>query len=1191
MNKRIEMPDFLINGIVQNNLKNINFSGAAGEIILISGISGSGKSTLTNEVIVAEARRQEAMRRKVDDLYVYSVRPKISAATQLPPAISVSQRALIHTELSSFGTRTGLKKVIQKLFVAQGKILYKGEQIQKPSLFEIKEFAKEYYPAAKLYAVLSNYESISCQNLLVLLKKHSINAVYSRNEKGMFRQISVSKLAKVGLSEFELLVDLDLCLNEFVVTELSRSGVLLLGENIDINFNDYYFSLSDGTIFRRPSLSLFSKSTASSLSGYCRVCSGIGRVITADISNVINEYTAIQDGFLNVPLGKSGRYIGFKFLPSGLTSVLKKQGVDTKKSFSDLMPEAKEIVIATLTDKLLSNQHDEQARRYLSETACSECNGTGYDYQASAVFLNGKPINYYLSLTADELNVQLADINLEQTLRGDIERRLMLIKKLAIDHISLDRSTTSISSGEGQRIKLLDLLISQESEKIVVLDEPSSNLQYRDNLHIIELILEIKARKNCVIIVDHNPLYRCIADRIIEVGPGAGTEGGFIDEIKYSTRENTFTFPFLDFEVKSLTNPNFKIVDLQKKHNINLSNVKFPKESVTVIVGSSGSGKTTLVLDLIYNSLLSEGAYVAKLDSKAPGKSPSSIVATYLNVFDDVRKIYAKSHSLYFSEGDFSFNSTGACIQCNGLGQDGDKPCGVCFGSRYKPNVSLVKVDDLSIVELLNSDLKLISTKGIFSFLTDALRILDALSLGHITLGRATSSLSGGELQRLKLARFILSHYKMHDANEVYVILDEPSRGLDRKATLKLHQAILHYLGHCTILVIEHNPDFIYQCDYVIDLGVARGVKTSADVEVGFSNEKSFPSLNHKNVFNELNLIVNNSVGHIAASLPVDTLLKNDVHREGKCYNFVNSLYVKQENFELESRFISDYEVVTRDENVIFYSSMNKMQLALIGKNNFLYNPFVSYLEKYVRVPKSICVEVFSTLNKSDIVCAIDPWRTLVKAESFESAFLKGAGTVATYIEGGMIDADTVTYHTIRLFSLVDQVIDQIEPASFVFNMHRNSCPYCNGYGHLKSYPFAKWINKKYSVFDEEMTPYKINKIMPKATIAKFAKEGLFDFSAVVETLSQEEFNILLYGFKAYKFKKPNKAGNVEDDFFEWRGLNSYIYHNSKKLSSNGNLHQYLDWVVCPFCCEGFRPTIERYVHKGKTFVDYLRNI
>ena len=1191
MIKKSVTSEFSVSGIVQNNLKNIDISGKTGEIILVSGISGSGKSTLVDKVIVAEANRQEAMRRKTDDLYVYAVRPKISASTQLPTAISVSQRTLVQTQLSTFGTRTGLRGAIQQIFVKQGKIIYQGIHIKKPSLVEIREFAKNYYPKAKLYAVLSSYEPVSRNILLAQLKKHGVGMIYLRDEKkGVFRQVSIFKLPIHGLSDYELMVDLDSCSTDDVVTELAPAGVLLLGDDIELNFKEYYFSLPDGTVFRRPSRLLFSKSTVSSLSGCCKACNGSGSRLSVNLSNVIDAKAPIQSGFLNVPLSKSGRYVGFKFLPGGLANLLKKQGVDTKKTFADLLPEAQDIVITTLTEKLHSNQKDEQARQYLSEMPCLECEGTGYGYQTRAVLVGGKPIHYYLSLTADDLSHHLDALNLDKGLKADIERLLSLISKLAIDHIALDRATSSISSGEAQRIKLLDVLMSQDSGKIVVLDEPSSNLQYRDNLHIIDVILEIKSRDNCVIIVDHNPLYHCIADRIIKVGPGAGSEGGHVSEHKISTNKCNLTFQSQDFEVDSLTKPKFKTVKLRAKHNLKLTNITFPKETVTVVIGSSGSGKTTLVLDLIYNSLVAEGEHVVKLDSKPPGKSPRSIVATYLEVFDEVRKTYANAAAPYLRESDFSFNAAGACTQCGGSGQDVDKLCAVCFGSRYRPDVSLVKVEDKSIVELLNFDIKQINTGGVFGFLSEAIRIFEDLSLTHIALGRATSTLSGGEIQRLKLAKFILNHYNTLGESGVYVILDEPCRGLDRKAILKLHQAISHYLGHCTVLVIEHNPDFIYQCRYVIDLGAARGEKTSADIVAGFAKEKSFPSMNHRAVFDELHTVTTRDRGLNSTANPVVTnnLTETDRVNEGKYFQLVHPVFIRQENFALEERFTSNFDVVVKDKNVVFYHSREAMRTAVASVSKFLYNPFVSFLEKYPKVPHSIYAEIISRLNKADLALDADPWRVLVKSEIFDEAFLKGAGVVATYPEKVVVAPENCTYHTIRLFSLVDRVTDGIAPASFAFNLHSNACPYCKGYGHLKSYPFHKWIDTKYSVLDPEMTPYKINRVMPKSVIAKFAKEGLFDFSSVAKTLTQEEFNILLYGFKAYKFKKPGRAGKVEDDFLEWRGLNSYIYHNATKLSPNGNLNQYLELVTCPFCRYGFRSVVERYRHQEKTIVDYL---
>lgn len=1181
--------DFSISGITQNNLKNIDFSGHTGEIILVSGVSGSGKSTLVNDVVAAEAKRQEAMRLKTDDLYIYSVRPSFSHSTELPECMSVSQRTLTQTEFSTFGTRTRLKNAIQKLFVEKGQIIYRGVRIEKPSLTQIREFSKKFYAEAKLYSVLWAYEQIKASDVQSRLSKHGIRSVFLRDEKKEnFREVVVTKLPKTNLSSYEVSVALDACPDDEVALNLASEGIMLLGNNVDLNFENYYFYLPDGTVFRKPTSLLFSKSRASSLSGCCKVCNGSGKRMTVSFDKEIIRDIPLKNGFLNVPLTKSGRYVAFKFLPSGLAALLKKQGIDITKTFDELQKDAHKTIIDLLTQKLQSNKIDEHTTKYLTETTCPSCEGTGYSDQTRAVLVNGKSIDYYFSLTANELHMELPRFALDDATLTRLHRQLDIIERLAIGHIALNRSTASISSGEAQRLKLLEVLTSHDSGKIIIIDEPSSNLQYHDNLAILDAILDLKHLNNCIIIVEHNFLYRSIADRILEVGPGAGAEGGYIIEMYQPTSiQKRSDFILTTNQLKAKNTLSFKTLPLTPKRNVCITSIEIPFQKITAVVGSSGSGKSTLVLDMIYNALSTLNKPIVKLDSKPPGKSSASIVGTYIEVLDRIRKAYAKVAEPYLSESDFSFNASGACQACGGSGIEEEKVCGVCFGSRYRSEVSLARTEGIGIVDLLKCNINNIDMSGVFGFLSEVRRIFEALSLTHITLGRATSSLSGGELQRLKLAKFILKNRKMVESKHSTVILDEPSRGLDNIAVCRLYEALREYLKECSVIVIEHNPTLIYQSDYIIDMGRAIGEKTQDSIVVGCLGEKEFPSLNHATVFNELEELKQRRAQ--VSPAPFIHHQSEVTVTEGKRFRFLHPLYVQQKNFDLERFFASKFDIKVKDKNFNFINSREDMQEVLSTANNFLYNPFVSYLQKYRKIPDTIYKTIISECRGKDIYLNDDPWKILVKATTFDEAFLKGAGVVATH-QGTYSGTENCIYYGIRLFSIEEGLVDGIFPAKFAFNLYRNACPYCHGYGHLKSYPLDKWIDKRVSPLHKDMSFLGLNRVIPKATISHFKKEKVFDFTLAPIDLTQDEYNIFLYGFKAYKFKKLGKAGAVEDDFWEWRGLNSYIYQNTSKLSPNEDLNVYLEWRKCPFCTLGFKNTATRYYRDGKTIVSYLKN-
>jgi len=1186
--------EFSLQGVTHNNLKYINFNGKLGEIVVVCGVSGSGKSSLVHEVIVAEARRQEAMRRKTDDIYTYAVRAEMKSASVLPNVESVSQKALTQTEASSFGSRTGLKSLLKKIFVEHGEIIHAGEQVRSPTLDEIFWFSQKYQPDAKIYAVYSNYEAIDSKKVVAFFLKQGIDSVVCRDEvKSASRLVAVPKLGSIKLDNYQILIEVTEQEDRQKILKVANRGILLIGDGVELDFNEHWFSFVDGKVFRKPSNLLFSRTRSSSLSGCCPVCLGKGSRLFVNLDRVLNKNRAIEHGFLRVPLSKSGRYFGFKFLPSGLTKVLKEKGVDVSQSFGSLSTTLQTVVIDTLTEKLINNHADLHAQKYLSNISCPDCEGTGFGYQTRAVLLDGKPFHDYLSLPSVDLEKSLEDLSMRCSARDEALSKLKYIRELSIDYIALDRSTASLSSGEAQRLKLLDVLISQERDRIIVVDEPSSNLQYRDNINIIKILIELKSRNNCVLVVDHNPVYQLAADRVLEIGPGAGKDGGKVSEKGTLLNNDSSFYPLLNFLVKGDFNFDVKSVQLSPKNNLRINEINFPLRRMTVVIGSSGSGKTTLI-EQICQSLETSGEQVIRLSAKEPGRSPSSIVATYIGVFDDIRKNYAKFSAPLLTESDFSFNSSGGCSQCGGSGMDGDVACGVCFGSRYRTDISLVKLDGKSIVELLNSDITSINTQPPFNFLKSVVEVFDAFALRHLSLGRSLTSLSGGEIQRIKLVKFILENRRALSHKNTYVALDEPCRGLDRNSIIKLHQALGSYLSNCTVLAVEHNPDFIYRSSYVIDLGDSKRLKNQCEVVAGVAGSKPFPSLNHTDVFQQVRELASYRVNKISDQLEANSVCDAPEIQRGPQFQrvaqrrgFLPPALIRQDNFELEKYFSGKFQLKIPDDNVEFYRSKMELRAAVEMSDKFYFNPFVSHLEKYHRVPLSVRKQIMEDLPSGRKWSGNDPWSVLVEAVNFDEAFLRGGGVVAT-VSGQDFGLSGIVYHTIRLFSRSVGLVDRVNPSSFAFNLYRNACPYCKGYGHLKSFPFDKWLDKRFSVLDSGCMKLRLSTVIPKTSINKFSKEDLFDFTKPMRELTKDEFNILLYGFHPYKFIKNGKNGAVESDYFEWRGLNSYIYNNMNKLSPKKDIGEELNWRICPFCCSGFRQSVKWYEVNGKTILDFL---
>ncbi len=302
-----------------------------------------------------------------------------------------------------------------------------------------------------------------------------------------------------------------------------------------------------------------------------------------------------------------------------------------------------------------------------------------------------------------------------------------------------------------------------------------------------------------------------------------------------------------------------------------------------------------------------------------------------------------------------------------------------------------------------------------------------------------------------------------------------------------------------------------------------------------------------------------------------------------KRYGLIPSLLLRQGNFALEAKFRESFSTLIPDENVFLYRSRDALERALQGECQFFFNPFIALLERFPRVPASLQQEILKKIDKRAIACDTDPWSFMVSADSLQSAYLNGAGVVIAPGPNGAF-----TYHTVRLVSLRERVVDRVFPHAFAFNLYRNACHYCNGYGYIQSYPLREWVSRSHSVLDKGFMAYPVHKVIPKATIRRFAKEGLFDFSRAVETLSDQELNILLYGFKAYRFRKSGCSDDSEAAYFEWRGVNSYLYRNAAKLSPGKDINNYIKWTTCPFCMQGFSEKIRFYARNGRLITDFV---
>jgi len=1226
---------FFFTDMTQNNLKHLDFSMAANEIVVICGVSGSGKSTLVHQVIAAEALRQQKIRNRSNKIIHYAVRPEFRECSSLPEPIIISQRSAHVAENIRFGTRTRVNELLVKYFVKAGQIIHNQHLIVKPSLPEILAHQQRFYTNSHLLLRVINFESLSA-NLRQQLLQNQVSSLLLRAEgKLTLKSTSLSKLptqlekyegfiAIKNREEAEQLKDINavpiLMLDSLRVEKASMDEY----DHNEIEFDQHGFNPEYCRIFRLPSQKLFSRSTQSSTAGYCRKCNGSGEQVSYNLDSVIIPDVPLTRDFLNVEKTKAGRYQGFKFLPSGLTAVLKKAGVDVTLNFDALPKEQHDLVLHTLRDKLASNSKDKFAQTLITQGACLVCQGSGFGWQAREVKVKGYSLPEYLEMNGKQLQHAIDDIKVTHPLLTQLKHLLKYLHALAIEHIDFERALTTLSSGELQRMKLLPALVEDVSQRLYILDEPSSNLQFKDNLAIIELLKTIKSKGNRILLVEHNPLYQVYADLVFCIGPKAGAEGGSfcpaptIEQQLQGLSISSHIAPLEEKEQISLT--------LQPTRHMQLTQFCLPKNTINTVIGASGSGKSTLCREMLYPALIQQKYNVELLDSRPFAGASSSIVASYLGIFDELREFFSVRSLRQYTASDFSFNAGGACEHCtgkgfvevgNGRGVTKDKikqTCPVCFGSRFRADIALfhAEIDQkpVTLPQVLNSEFNWIAAQEDLAKLHTTISTLEALSLGHLHLGRETQTLSGGELQRLKLTKFLLTHWlsgkskRTTNSQHQVVVLDEPCRGLDNQAVARLMAILREHLAHTTVIVIEHNPYFIYQCDYVIDIGPSGEKKTETNIYQAdlHSIQKldlqerllKFPSLNHEHVMiqaktqilgeaSQIEQVENNLV--FESTKPVTNAVKtNSTERHKQRYQLIPQIYRQQINFEREQKFKDSFEVTVPDDNCFFYRDWETLQSAVLARQpqGYFHNPFMRQLERYPKVPLSDRKKLLAALPTKYILHQEDDWRCLAASENLTSAYLQGAGVVVI-----REPSNDLSYHSIRLFSLKEKVVDRVFPDQFAFNLYKNSCQHCHGYGKILSYPLKDWVDETKSILDKGSLPFPLEKSLPKRTISYFAqKEGLFDFSRPTQLLSTVERNILFYGFKAYRFQKPNAKSNADHQYYEWEGLNSYIYDKRKQLDTSAAFVDKVDWVDCPFCSHGFSSKINYYQSEGELFTD-----
>lgn len=909
-----------VRGARQHNLKNISVEIPRDQFTVITGLSGSGKSSLAFDTIYAEGQR-----RYVESLSAYArqfldqlEKPDVDSVDGLSPAISIEQKTVSRSPRSTVGTVTEIYDYMRLLFSSIG------------------------IPHCHICGAAITRQSVEqiVQNVLVLPEGERVMvlAPIVRGRKGEFKK-ELEKLAKdgflrarvdgelVSLDEeirldkrrnhtIEALVDRLLIkpgiherLADSVRTALKLTGGAVLVSVVDGEEKLYSERMAcvDCGI-NVPPLEPRSFSFNSAY-GACKRCHGLGSVLEVDSAKLIPDpsLTADKLGLIGTPDRQGSAY-----LRSALIAVIRHLNADPKLAYEDLPKEVRDGFLHGVTGQItfkqglysykgpwkgalpwlrqrLNEAPTEKVRFALEELVspitCPDCKGRRLRPDSLAVRLGGKGIAEYTALPIEDAVCAFKGIQLnsrEELIAGpilrEIKNRLCFLQRVGLGYITLDRSSSTLSGGEGQRIRLATQIGSQLRGVLYVLDEPSIGLHPRDNQRLLDTLSALRDLGNTVLVVEHDEETIRRADYVVDLGPGAGAHGGEIVAVgnadQVASNPNSITGLYICGRRKisvpaERRTPNGKYLKIEgaRANNLKEINVSLPLGLLTVVTGVSGSGKSTLIEDILYRalarhlygSLTEPGSYatlegleyidkVIEIDQSPIGRTPRSNPATYTGLFTPIRELYAmlpESRERGYKPGRFSFNVKGG--RCEGCDGDGMKRiemnflpdvyvlCDVCRGARYNRETLAVKFKGKSIAELLDTTVEeaLPLLENIPQIQQKLQTLLD-VGLGYIKLGQSATTLSGGEAQRIKLAKELS---KRATGRTVY-ILDEPTTGLHFADVHKLLDVLqrLVSLGN-TVVVIEHNLDVIKSADYIIDLGPEGGEHGGRVVACGTPEE------------------------------------------------------------------------------------------------------------------------------------------------------------------------------------------------------------------------------------------------------------------------------------------------------------------------------------------------------------------